>query len=143
MSWDLMSRDRDEPVALIADEAYLMVDPNVPEALMYLRNIEKRDRKYEGLLVIATQQVLDFTHEKVALYGQALIDMPTYKFIFGTDAKNLEDTVKAFNLSEPEADILSSGQQGNAVCVLGTKRANLVFEIPKHRMELMGKGGGR
>jgi hypothetical protein len=35
-------RNRDERVLLICDETYLMIDPNVPQSLVFLRNVEKR-----------------------------------------------------------------------------------------------------
>lgn len=39
--WQQMSLDRTEPVLLICDESYLMIDPNVPQSLVFLRNVEK------------------------------------------------------------------------------------------------------
>jgi len=43
--WEQMSKDRTERVLLICDEAYLMIDPQVPQSLVFLRNVEKRARK--------------------------------------------------------------------------------------------------
>jgi hypothetical protein len=40
--WEQMSKDRTERVLLISDECYLMIDPNVPLNLVFLRNVEKR-----------------------------------------------------------------------------------------------------
>lgn len=48
--WEQMSRDREERVLLICDEAYLMIDRSVPQSLVYLRNVMKRARKYEAAL---------------------------------------------------------------------------------------------
>src|SRR5699024_3976707 len=50
--WELMSKDRDEKTMLVCDEAYLLIDPQVPQSLVFLRNIAKRCRKYEGSLCI-------------------------------------------------------------------------------------------
>ena len=47
-SWRMMSWDREERLLFIADEAYLMVDQKVPQAMVYLRNMMKRARKYES-----------------------------------------------------------------------------------------------
>lgn len=43
--WEEMSRDRNERCLLVCDEAYLMIDPQVPQSLVFLRNVEKRARK--------------------------------------------------------------------------------------------------
>lgn len=50
--WEEMSRDRNERCLLVCDEAYLMIDPQVPQSLVFLRNVEKRARKYEAGLAI-------------------------------------------------------------------------------------------
>ena len=42
--WEQMSHDRSEKVMLICDEAYLMIDHEVPQSLIYLRNVMKRGR---------------------------------------------------------------------------------------------------
>ena len=34
------------------------------------------------------------------MYGQAILDMATYKILMGTDGKNLEETTELFKLSE-------------------------------------------
>lgn len=39
--WQEMSKDRSEKVLLIFDEAYLMIDNNVSQSLVFLRNVEK------------------------------------------------------------------------------------------------------
>ncbi len=50
--WEQMSNNRGERVLLVCDEAYLMIDPQVPQSLAFLRNVEKRSRKYESALAI-------------------------------------------------------------------------------------------
>ena len=50
--WEIMSKDKEEKTMLVCDEAYLLIDPEVPQTLIFLRNVAKRCRKYEGSLVI-------------------------------------------------------------------------------------------
>lgn len=45
--WELMSKDKEEKTMLVCDEAYLLIDTQVPQSLIFLRNIAKRCRKYE------------------------------------------------------------------------------------------------
>lgn len=93
LCWELMSRDRNERVMLICDEAYLLVDPSLPQSLMYLRNIEKRCRKFRGSLCVVTHSVVDLLHPSIRQYGQAILDIPTYKFFLAADGQNLKELI--------------------------------------------------
>ena len=66
--WQQMSADRSEKVMVVCDEAWLLINPDVPQAMSYLRDTEKRARKYSGALAVATQNVVDFLDPKVKLY---------------------------------------------------------------------------
>lgn len=142
-SWNIMSRDRTEKVLLICDEAYLMVDPEVPQSLVFLRNVAKRDRKYEAGLIIILHSVVDVLDEKVKMYGQALLDTPCYKIIFGTDGKNLEETNALYKLTEAEIELLESKRRGHALFMIGSKRLHVNFEIPDYKWDYIGNAGGR
>ena len=45
--YEIMSKDKEERTMLVCDEAYLLIDTQVPQSLIFLRNIAKRCRKYE------------------------------------------------------------------------------------------------
>lgn len=142
-AWNIMSKDRTEKVLLICDEAYLMIDPNVPQSLVFLRNVAKRDRKYEAGLMIISHSVVDFLDPKIKMYGQALLDTPCYKILFGTDGQNLEETDKLYNLTEAEIDLLESKRRGHALMIIGSKRLHVNFEIPEYKWAYFGSAGGR
>lgn len=72
-----------ERLLLICDEAYLMIDPQVPQSLVFLRNVEKRARKYEAGLIIISHSVMDFISTETKMYGQVLLDIPRIKIIMG------------------------------------------------------------
>jgi len=141
--WEQMSKDRTERVLLICDESYLMIDPNVPQSLVFLRNVEKRARKYEAGLVIISHSVVDFLDSSIKMYGQALLDIPSIKIIMGTDGKNLQETRELYNLTDAEEELLSSKKRGHALFVIGSKRLHVNFEIPEYKFDYMGKAGGR
>lgn len=141
--WQQMSKDRQEKVVFGVDEGYLFVDPDYPELMKYMRNISKRDRKYEGGLWFITHSVVDVLDPTVKRYGQAIIDNACYKFIMGTDGKNLEETKKLFNLTEREEAILSAKNRGEGVLMAGSTRVNLVVDIMDEFLEMIGKAGGR
>ena len=70
---------------------------NVKWTIIYLRNIMKRIRKYEGSFAVISHSVVDFLSENIKQYGQALFDIPTYKILMGTDGQNLKETTKLYD----------------------------------------------
>lgn len=140
--WQQMSADRSEPVLLICDEAYLMIDPNVPQSLVFLRNVEKRARKYSGIAIIS-HSVEDFLDPKIKMYGQALLDIPCFKILMGCDGKNLIETKELYNLTDAEEQLLSQKKRENALVMIGSKCLHVNFEIHEYKFKFMGTAGGR
>lgn len=141
--WEQMSQDRKERVLLVCDEAYLMIDPKVPQSLVFLRNVEKRARKYEAGLAIISHSVVDFLAPEIKMYGQALLDIPCMKLLMGCDGQNLQETKELYNLTEAEIELLESKRRGHALFVVGSKRLHIHFEIPAYKFSYMGTAGGR
>lgn len=142
-NWEQMSRDRNERVMLVCDEAYLMIDQKVPQSLVYLRNVMKRARKYESALGIISHSLVDFLHESIKQYGQALLDIPCYKILMGTDGKNLKETADLYDLTEAEQELLLARKRGHALFMAGAKRLHIQFDIPDYKLQYMGNAGGR
>jgi len=141
--WQRMSRDRKEKVMLFADEAYLLIDPLVPQSLIYMRNIVKRARKYEAGLCVIFHSVVDVLDPSIKMYGQALLDTPAYKVLMGTDGVNLIETSKIYNLTNSEQERLANKQRGVSVFFAGNQRFVVNHEISEFELALMGRGGGR
>ena len=141
--WEQMAKARSERVLLICDEAYLMIDPQVPQSIVFLRNVEKRARKYESALVIVSHSIVDFLSPEVKMYGQALLDIPCIKILMGTDGQNLLETKKLYNLTDAEEELLAAKNRAHALFIIGSKRLHLHFEIPEYKLEYMGRAGGR
>lgn len=142
-SWEEATRDPNERVMIFADEAYLMMDPENPQSSAFLRNAAKGIRKFEGSIVVVSHSVVDFLDSKVKMYGQALLDLATYKIIMGTDGKNLQETKDLYNLTEAEEELIASKQRGKALMIIGSKRLKIDFEIPDYKFKYFGKAGGR
>ncbi|MDO5556667.1 MAG: ATP-binding protein [Clostridia bacterium] len=141
--WELMSKDKTEKTMLVCDEAYLLIDTEVPQSLIFLRNVAKRCRKYEGSLVIISHSIVDFLDPSVKMYGQAILDMATYKILMGTDGKNLEESTELFKLSESQYEFLYKKKRAFAILIIGAYRILVKFDIFQHEFEFFGKGGGR
>lgn len=142
-AWNEISVNRWEEVILAIDEGYLLVDPEIPQAIMTVRNISKRIRKYSGGLMFITHNFVDLLHETVRRYGQALIDNPTYKVLMGQGDKEVEDLTKLMKLTEKEIEILTDGKQREAILVAGNRRLHIEVVADQFELELIGKGGGR
>ncbi len=142
-SWQLASADRTTKYLIVVDEAYLLADKKIPQSLAFLRNTMKQDRKFEVGLVVITHSVVDILAEEIKQYGQAIMDIPTYKILMGTDGQNLKDLKSLYNLTEAEEELLASKQRRHALLMAGAKRMHVVFDLPDYKLELMGTRGGR
>lgn len=142
-AWHEMSKDRSQKVIFGIDEGYLFVDPDYPDLMKFVRNVSKRDRKYEAGLMFITHSAVDVLDPAVKRFGQAIIDNSCYRFIMGTDGKNLQETVDLFNLTEGEQTILASKTRGVGILFAGSVRLDMRLEVSNEMLEMFGKRGGR
>lgn len=141
--WSLSIEDRSQPVMLVSDENYLMIDPRVPESLIFMKNYAKRCRKYEASLVVATHSVVDYLDPSIKKEGQALLDLPCYKLILGADGQNLEEIKKLYNLTDTEEELLLKKERGKGLLMIGSRRIESNIYVSDRELELFGKAGGR
>ncbi len=141
--WHRGSLDREEKTMIVADEAYLLIDRRIPQALVFLRNSLKRARKYEIAFAIVSHSVVDFLDEEIKKYGEAILDSSSIKILMGCDGKNLEDTVKLYNLTEAEEETIAMKQRGLAIMIIGRMHMKVKFEIAEYKWEYFGSAGGR
>ena len=141
--WQQITKDRHEKIMLICDEAYLLIDPEIPQTLIGLRNNAKRCRKYEGALVVISQSIIDFLDPRIKMYGQALLTLPCYKIFLGSDGKDLQEIVDVFELKQIHKDIIQAGVQGRGLLINGSKHYIFNMELADYEAKyiLGGKGG--
>ena len=142
-AWVEASKDRSQKVMIVADEAYLMIDRRIPQALIFLRNGFKRGRKYEISFALVSHSVVDFLHESIRLYGEAILDNSSIKILMGCDGQNLKETVALYKLTEAEEDTLSLKQRGLAIMIIGSIHLKVKFEVADYRWAYFGSAGGR
>jgi len=140
-AWHQIERDRQEKTILAVDEAWLLVDPQTPQALAFLRNTSKRIRKYMGGLIVISQNVVDFLDPAVARHGQALLDNPCYKLLLAQGEKDLEALSRLMNLSEAEQELLFSARRGEGLLVAGAQRIRARIEAAPYELPLLTGGG--
>lgn len=142
-AWTELSKDRTQKVLFGIDEGYLVVEPEFPELMKYIRNMSKRLRKYEGSIMFITHSVVDLLDPKVKRYGQAIMDNACYKLILGADGQNLEEIRKLYGLSEKEIQTLEKKNRGEGIFFAGNTRVILQIDVSDKKLEMFGKAGGR
>lgn len=142
-AWNEIIKDRTERVILVCDEAYLLIDPKIPQSLIFLRNGMKRARKYEAGIWVITQNIEDFLGDAVRMYGKELLENPTYKILMGAEGESLDKIAGLYHLTEKEIRILESKRRGQGLLVIGSRRMHVKFDIPEYKFSYFGTAGGR
>lgn len=110
-------------VVIFLDEAHQFIDPKKPIALSFMKDMIKRIRKYDGSMIVATQNILDFIggSEETKRDASAVINGAQYMLIFGllpNDLNSLKDMFKACELTEAETDYIKSARTGEGFFVI-------------------------
>ena len=133
--WDFLSRDVNERTILIADECHMLIDPNIPQTLEYLKNISKRARKYNSNIIVITQSIQDFLNEKIRLYGQSLFTNSTYKLFFKLDGQDLRDVQETFKLTDKETQLIYNAKIGEALFIAGIRKIFINMYIDQEELK--------
>ena len=138
-AWDTLSKDVNEQTMLIADECHVLVDPNIPQTLEYVRNISKRARKYNSSIVVITQSIQDYLNEKIKLYGQSLLANATYKMFFKCDGQDLKDIQETFKLTNKETKLIYNAKIGECILVAGIRKIYAILHIDENELKMIDR----
>lgn len=138
-AWDILSKDINEQTMLIADECHVLVDPNIPQTLEYIRNISKRARKYNSSIVVITQSIQDYLNEKIKLYGQSLLANATYKMFFKCDGQDLKDIQETFKLTDKETKLIYNAKIGECILVAGIRKIYAILHIDENELKMIDR----
>ena len=146
-AWDVVRRGRAENkrTILVVDEAWLLADPQTPQALSFLRDVSKRIRKYGtppigGALWVITQNVVDFLAPEVARFGEAVLGNAAYKLLMRQGERDLEALDRLLQLSEAEHSLLSQAKRGEGLLVAGNQHVRLHIEASPHEHGILTGG---
>ncbi|HHW02053.1 MAG TPA: DUF87 domain-containing protein [Thermoanaerobacterales bacterium] len=137
--WDLVREGRatGKRTFLVVDEAWILADPNTPQALTFIRNLSKRIRKYNGALIIVTQNIIDFLAPEISRLGQPVITNAAQKLLMRQEGKDLEALRTLLDLSEAETDLLANAKRGEGLLIAGNQRVHIKIEAAPHELELI------
>lgn len=136
-AWDILSKDINEKTMLVADECHILIDPNIPQTLEYVRYISKMARKHNASICVITQSLEDFLDEKIKLYGQSLLANATNKLFFKCDGKDLKDVASTFNLTEQEEKMLLNAKVGECLFMCGTRKLYMSFKLFEYELRMI------
>ncbi len=128
-AWQELTRNKNERVLLLCDEAHLMIDEDVPQTVKFLNEVVRRVRKYNGGLILATQTIQEFNKHRIKAESKALLSQSSIKIMFNTDATELEDVSEVYHLNEKETELLAKGTMGKGLLFIGNKRISVKFKL--------------
>ncbi len=141
-AWDLVRRGRatGRRTVLVVDEAWLLADPNTPQALGFLRDVSKRIRKYHGSLVVVTQNAIDFLAPELVRFGQPVLDNASTKLLMRQEARDLETLRDLLRLTEAECTLLASAGRGEGLLLADNRRVWVHTVAASHEATMMSVG---
>jgi type IV secretory pathway VirB4 component len=110
-------------IAIVVDEAHVFIDEKSPAALLFMHNMIKRIRKYNGIFVVITQNVNDFVGAvNIKKYTTAIINGCQYSFIFGLNPADLQSLIDLYasvgGFSDQEKDFIANAGIGQCLFVV-------------------------
>lgn len=123
-----IQNNEDKRVILLIDEAHVFVDEEFPIGLNFLYQTSKRIRKYGGSLIVATQNVKDFSggSNKVNSKTSAILNNSQYSLILKFkpfDLNYIKEMYENYSggLNKNELEILSNAEIGNGLLFINEK----------------------
>ena len=126
------------------DEAHLFIDEKYPIALDFMYSLAKRIRKYDGMLLIITQNVKDFAGTaETAKKSMAIISVSQYSMIFNLSPNDMNELLKLYENSggfnEIERDSIVRSPRGECFLISSpNERGRLFIEATGATEEAFG-----
>lgn len=118
-------------IVVAIDECHLFIDEKYPIALDFMFQLAKRIRKYEGMLIIITQNVKDFAGTpEIARKSTAIINVSQYSLIFALSPNDMTELCRLYEnagaINESEKNNIVHNRRGRAFLISSPKsRTNL------------------
>jgi len=126
---------------MVADEFHVFLSNLI--AVKYIANYQRRVRKRDSEVLIATQNIEDFMHPTISHLTKPLISNSTHQFFFYPGAVNWAETSSFLQLEKSETELIKKPAQGRCLFRTGNERFHLLVIAPDYIAELFGSGGGR
>lgn len=134
---------KDMDTLIHVDELYLLCDKDNPMAIQYLRNFEKRARKYNAYVGVATQQLADVSAPEIYMYTSALFNTPSFKFLFNPGALDIGNYKKLTRISDSQVSILQECSKKECLVFIGKEVYKMIVGTLSYEKSLFGTAGGQ
>ncbi len=125
----------------VLDEFYLFLSS--PVVVEYARNVEKRDRKADSNVILASQNIEDYTLPDIKELTKPLLAIPCHQFLFSPGNVRKEDYCDLLQVPDCEWDIIKTPERGRCLYRCGNERYILQVQAPEYKAKLFGTAGGR
>ncbi len=123
------------------DELYLFLT-NLT-AIQYIRNLSKRARKQDSLVLLASQNTEDFMIDGIKEYTKPLFSIPTHQFLFNPGSVEPRAFMDILQLEASEYELIKYPERGTCLYKCGNERYLLQVIAPDFKQKMFGKAGGR
>lgn len=125
----------------VLDEFYLFLSSQV--SVEYTRNCMKRVRKFDSMMIIASQNLEDFLRPEIESYTKPLVSIPVHRFLFNPGQADRKAFTNLLQLEPNEYNLIQVPLRGHCLYCCGNERYNLSVQFPDYKTQLFGEAGGR
>lgn len=138
----IRNRDRNkknkthQKIVVAIDEAHLFIDQKYPAALDFMYHLAKRIRKYDGMLMIVTQNIKDFAGTpEIERKASAIINVSQYSLIFSLSPNDMTELCHLYEnageINDAEKEAILNNKRGSAFLISAVnERTNLDIYAP-------------
>ena len=123
------------------DELYLFLTNMT--AIEYIRNASKRVRKKDSAVILASQNIEDFTLDGIKEYTKPLFSIPTHQFLFNAGNIEPKTYIDIMQIEPSEFELIKYPERGTCLYRCGNERYLLQVIAPEFKQKMFGKAGGR
>lgn len=127
--------------AAVLDEFYLFLTS--PVVVEYVRNIAKRNRKRESILILASQNLEDYLIAELRELTKPLLAIPSHQFLFYPGNVDKKEYCDLLQVPDCEWEIIRTPERGRCLYRCGNERYHLQVQAPEYKARLFGTAGGR
>lgn len=141
--WDYIENplNQIEKKILVIDELYLLVNKDNPMMVSYVTNIQKRNRKYSGALVCATQQLNDLNDPVIKSQTMSILSNPSLKIIHNVGEADSGLLKSHLLMKDHEIEKVNSFGKLNSLLKYNQQNFHLKTHILPTESEMFGRAG--
>ena len=111
-------------IVVVVDECHLFINEQYPVALDFMFQLAKRIRKYDGMLIVITQNIKDFAGTpEISRKSTAIINVSQYSLIFSLSPNDMADLCKLYEkageINESEQASIVYNPRGTTFFIYG------------------------